>query len=246
MNDQLLTQFLSYQQQMTRNLMLNALINSPINRTMFSMLTVPNSNLFRPTFPLQYPGKIDPTTTLLSDPRLLMNTTFIKPESISLSANHTLKQVEVTPVENLQARVTQPSNDSTVESMAIKPKSAIKKLSSEEISSPDTKDEIASSPVSSLEEFSEYEEEADPSYHHKGTNKVQSAKKIKKKRNICGHTDRKHYAKGLCSLCYHKKSRDQKPKLCSHDKLYARDLCQKCYAAKYRSKENKIPEEIQN
>lgn len=57
----------------------------------------------------------------------------------------------------------------------------------------------------------------------------------KKKRNTCGHTDRKHYAKGLCSLCYHKKSRDQKPKLCPHDKLYARDLCQKCYAANYRN-----------
>eukprot|EP00331_Platyophrya_macrostoma_P034895 CAMPEP_0176446154 /NCGR_PEP_ID=MMETSP0127-20121128/24144_1 /TAXON_ID=938130 /ORGANISM="Platyophrya macrostoma, Strain WH" /LENGTH=266 /DNA_ID=CAMNT_0017832109 /DNA_START=29 /DNA_END=829 /DNA_ORIENTATION=- len=66
--------------------------------------------------------------------------------------------------------------------------------------------------------------------------KVSLGKKIKKKKMVCGHSDRKHYAKGYCSECYHKKCRMQKPKLCGHDNLYARELCQRCYAEKYKKK----------
>jgi len=47
----------------------------------------------------------------------------------------------------------------------------------------------------------------------------------------CEHTDRKHYAKGLCSTCYHKNGRTKKAWNCEHkNKLhYAKGCCQECY-----------------
>mmetsp|Transcript_9554 Transcript_9554/g.10758 ORF Transcript_9554/g.10758 Transcript_9554/m.10758 type:complete len:254 (-) Transcript_9554:213-974(-) len=58
--------------------------------------------------------------------------------------------------------------------------------------------------------------------------KIITSKKIKKEL-VCGHTNKPHYAKGLCNNCYHKHGRTKKPWLCKHDKLYAHGLCQKCY-----------------
>jgi len=48
---------------------------------------------------------------------------------------------------------------------------------------------------------------------------------FRKKINNCGHHDKEHYAKGMCSNCYHKYGRTKKPWLCPHSKLYACGLC---------------------
>jgi len=56
-----------------------------------------------------------------------------------------------------------------------------------------------------------------------------------KKANTCGHSDKPHYAKNLCSNCYHKYGRTKKPWKCNHDKLYAHGYCQNCYAHCYNT-----------
>lgn len=65
--------------------------------------------------------------------------------------------------------------------------------------------------------------------------KKQLRKRIKKM-NTCGHNDKEHYAKGMCSNCYHKYGRNKKPWNCPHEKLYACGLCQNCYINKYNKK----------
>ena len=67
----------------------------------------------------------------------------------------------------------------------------------------------------------------------------------KRKRNQtnsnCPHFGEKHYAKGMCTNCYHKGGRDKKPWLCDHtDKFhYARGFCQNCYSMKFFKKNRK-------
>ena len=67
----------------------------------------------------------------------------------------------------------------------------------------------------------------------------------KKKRNgklctNCPHTYAPHYAKGMCSNCYHSKGRSKKPWKCSHfnKSHYALGLCQNCYQMAYIKKQN--------
>lgn len=61
----------------------------------------------------------------------------------------------------------------------------------------------------------------------------------KRKRNQsiinCPHFSEKHYAKGMCSNCYHKSGRVTKPWMCDHlEKFhYARGYCQNCYQMKF-------------
>ena len=57
-----------------------------------------------------------------------------------------------------------------------------------------------------------------------------------RKKISCGHEDKSHYAKGMCSNCYHKYGRTKKPWNCTHDKLYAGGMCQNCYINKYNKK----------
>ena len=57
-----------------------------------------------------------------------------------------------------------------------------------------------------------------------------------KKVNSCGHQDKEHYAKGMCSNCYHKYGRTKKPWNCPHEKLYANGMCQNCYINTYNRK----------
>jgi hypothetical protein len=56
----------------------------------------------------------------------------------------------------------------------------------------------------------------------------------------CEHTDRKHYAKGLCKHCYYTKERDEMllPDKCKHqDKMhYSKGLCKTCYIREYQRK----------
>jgi len=56
----------------------------------------------------------------------------------------------------------------------------------------------------------------------------------------CEHKDRKHYAKGLCSSCYHKGGRTKKAWNCEHkDRIhYAKGCCQDCYIS-FHSKRGK-------
>ena len=51
----------------------------------------------------------------------------------------------------------------------------------------------------------------------------------------CPHTQKKHYAKNMCSTCYHKQGRGHFARSCPHkDKpLYARGKCQSCYLQQY-------------
>ncbi|CAD8077542.1 unnamed protein product [Paramecium primaurelia] len=65
---------------------------------------------------------------------------------------------------------------------------------------------------------------------------VAKSKKISKRDNNCGHPEREHYAKGMCSNCYHKYGRTKKPWICGHQKLYAQGLCQNCYINQYNQK----------
>jgi len=47
----------------------------------------------------------------------------------------------------------------------------------------------------------------------------------------CEHTSRKHYAKGMCSTCYHKTGRTKTAWNCEHknELHYAKGCCQECY-----------------
>ena len=67
----------------------------------------------------------------------------------------------------------------------------------------------------------------------------------KKKRNgklctNCPHKFSPHYAKGMCSNCYHSKGRSKKPWNCSHINKthYALGLCQNCYQMAYIKKQS--------
>jgi hypothetical protein len=54
----------------------------------------------------------------------------------------------------------------------------------------------------------------------------------------CEHVDRKHYAKGLCSSCYHKGGRTKLAYNCPHyDRvMYAKGRCQECYSVLKRQR----------
>lgn len=51
----------------------------------------------------------------------------------------------------------------------------------------------------------------------------------------CPHTNRKHYAKNMCSTCYRKLGRDKFATKCEHTDrlLYSKGYCQECYLADY-------------
>lgn len=54
----------------------------------------------------------------------------------------------------------------------------------------------------------------------------------------CEHVDRKHYAKGLCSSCYHRGGRTKLANNCPHTDrvLYAKGKCQECYSVLKRQR----------
>jgi hypothetical protein len=73
-----------------------------------------------------------------------------------------------------------------------------------------------------------------------GLEKLPESKKIKK-RNLCVHQDKKHYAKNLCYKCYHQAhDTRKKPWKCEHDTLYAKGICQKCYIMQYCKKRKRV------
>ena len=58
--------------------------------------------------------------------------------------------------------------------------------------------------------------------------------------NACPHKNAPHYAKGMCSNCYHSRGRKKKPWNCPHSNKfhYALGLCQNCYQMRYMKKQN--------
>jgi hypothetical protein len=72
---------------------------------------------------------------------------------------------------------------------------------------------------------------------------IQKQSSINRKTKVitkCNHVDRKHYAKGLCSTCYHRSGRTKTAWKCQHtDQLhYAKGCCQECYLT-FHSKRGK-------
>lgn len=51
----------------------------------------------------------------------------------------------------------------------------------------------------------------------------------------CPHSERKHYAKNMCSACYHKTARPSRAWKCAHRSLplYAKGRCHDCYVTHY-------------
>uniref|UniRef100_A0A7S3J2X6 Uncharacterized protein n=1 Tax=Euplotes harpa TaxID=151035 RepID=A0A7S3J2X6_9SPIT len=62
----------------------------------------------------------------------------------------------------------------------------------------------------------------------------------------CEHFDRKHYAKGLCSTCYHKEGRTKLAWDCEHtDRVhYAKGCCQDCYLLYHSTRRRKQKREL--
>ena len=69
---------------------------------------------------------------------------------------------------------------------------------------------------------------------------TQKIKRNQKYCDACPHHNAPHYAKGMCSNCYHSKGREKKPWNCPHSKKfhYALGLCQNCYQMRYMKKQN--------
>ena len=64
---------------------------------------------------------------------------------------------------------------------------------------------------------------------------TQKTKRNQKYCNACPHHNAPHYAKGMCSNCYHSRGRKKKPWNCPHTNKfhYAHGLCQNCYQMRY-------------
>ena len=69
---------------------------------------------------------------------------------------------------------------------------------------------------------------------------TQKTKRNQKYCNACPHHNAPHYAKGMCSNCYHSRGRQKKPWNCPHSNKfhYALGLCQNCYQMRYMKKVN--------
>ena len=67
-------------------------------------------------------------------------------------------------------------------------------------------------------------------------------KRMTKLCTACPHKYAVHYAKNMCSNCYHVKGRNKKPWNCSHTNKshYALGLCQNCYQMNYNRKQTEI------
>ena len=67
-------------------------------------------------------------------------------------------------------------------------------------------------------------------------------KRVEKLCTNCPHVYSRHYAKGMCSNCYHSKGRIKKPWNCPHvnKSHYALGLCQNCYQIAYIKKQSDI------
>ena len=78
-------------------------------------------------------------------------------------------------------------------------------------------------------EESEHEEQLE------SVHESHQAERSRKKIILCPHKDKKHYAKGMCHNCYHRKGKTKKAFACGHPHKshYSAGMCQNCYLAKY-------------
>ena len=62
----------------------------------------------------------------------------------------------------------------------------------------------------------------------------------------CPHTNRKHYAKNMCSSCYRNFGRNQYATKCGRNDrlLYSMGMCQTCYLADYHQRRTKIKRKL--
>ena len=67
------------------------------------------------------------------------------------------------------------------------------------------------------------------------------SKKPAKQNTNCEHKSRKHYAKGMCSICYHRAGRTKLAWKCDHKTQphYAKGCCQTCYLSIYYNEKKK-------
>ncbi|CAG9335709.1 unnamed protein product [Blepharisma stoltei] len=68
-------------------------------------------------------------------------------------------------------------------------------------------------------------------------------KLIKMRVTACPHINKPHYAKNMCSSCYHRAVRQTKAWICPHEdrQHYAKGMCQFCYLQNYhKSRPRKI------
>mmetsp|Transcript_5412 Transcript_5412/g.8376 ORF Transcript_5412/g.8376 Transcript_5412/m.8376 type:complete len:126 (-) Transcript_5412:95-472(-) len=63
----------------------------------------------------------------------------------------------------------------------------------------------------------------------------------------CPHTNRKHYAKNMCSSCYRKYGRNQNAWNCAHKErlLYSMGMCQTCYLSDYHKRKSQENEKFE-
>ncbi|CAG9335713.1 unnamed protein product [Blepharisma stoltei] len=83
-------------------------------------------------------------------------------------------------------------------------------------------------------EDSEAERE-EPKENDQKASKSGQGKGTKKRITACPHANKRHYAKNMCSNCYHKSGRQKKAWTCLHKdrQLYAKGMCQFCYLQSY-------------
>lgn len=64
--------------------------------------------------------------------------------------------------------------------------------------------------------------------------------------SACPHTNRKHYAKNMCSVCYHRFGRRKLAWNCEHTQRfnYSKGLCQPCYLRNYIRSRPKVDDLI--
>ncbi|CAG9335721.1 unnamed protein product [Blepharisma stoltei] len=84
-------------------------------------------------------------------------------------------------------------------------------------------------------EDSEVEEEGESKENPEEVSKRRPARGAHKRITACPHANRRHYAKSMCSNCYHKSGRHKKAWSCPHQDrlLYAKGMCQFCYLQSY-------------
>lgn len=102
--------------------------------------------------------------------------------------------------------------------------------------------------ASTKEKSQKSESEKSPKRNEERTQGAESPEYLGKKRkkatrvvDSCPHTSLPHYAKGMCSNCYHTRGRSKAPWRCPHTEKfhYALGLCQNCYQFKYNKKNGK-------
>ncbi|CAG9335724.1 unnamed protein product [Blepharisma stoltei] len=57
----------------------------------------------------------------------------------------------------------------------------------------------------------------------------------KMKITACPHVNKRHYARNMCSTCYHRSGRQKQAWACQHKdrRLYAKGVCKTCYLRNY-------------